>query len=343
MLVRWLSFALLLLVGCIDPVEVDLDKQREHLVVEGYFTNVASLNYVRLSYSQPHSSPYNEFEEKAMVSVTSSEGANYAFAYDKAGYYFPVADSNAIGVTGHTYVLNIMVGSKLYQSKPVVMTEPIPIDAIHFEVDEQTFAFYGVREKQLYSGYSVLVDYQDPASAKNFLRWSFATEYEVATQPDEYVNPSTGLPAPKECCVQCFFEEKLEILKVTDDRLTNGNRVLNQNVLFIPFEKYLGVKNRLTVYQHAITEDAYNYFRILEKQKEATGTVFDPPPAEVKGNMYNEGDERETVIGFFDVSGVSVKQVTIRRTDIDYAFSPFRFADDCQLLRGATRTPPDNW
>ena len=68
MLRRIFIFALVLLMGCIDPVDVDLETQKKHLVVEAYFTNEAKLNYVRLSYSQPHSVPYNEFEEHAFRS-----------------------------------------------------------------------------------------------------------------------------------------------------------------------------------------------------------------------------------------------------------------------------------
>ena len=343
-MLRWLlPFFLLFLISCIDPVDTDLNTQRKHLVVEGYFTNEASLNYVRLSYSQPHSSPYNEFEEKAVVTVTGIEGEWHLFSYDKAGYYYPIGGGEAIGIPGHTYTLNITVGDQLYQSEPVIMKEPIAIDSVHFEISEQTFAFSGEREKQLLPGYNVLVDYTDPAEDKNFLRWSFATQYEVRTQPWDYISPFTGLPAPKDCCVQCFLEEKLERLKVVDDRLTNGKKVLHQNVLFMPFEKYLGVKNKLTLYQHSITKDAYNFFRILEQQKVATGTVFDPPPAEVKGNINSINNANEQVIGFFDVSGVSTKQLTILRHDIDYPVIQFRFPDDCQAIKNATRVIPEGW
>ncbi|MCP2045684.1 DUF4249 domain-containing protein [Pontibacter sp. HSC-36F09] len=344
MLRRLLPFFLLLIfTSCIDPVDTDLSTQRKHLVVEGYFTNEASLNFVRLSYSQPHSSPYNEFEEKAIVTVTSNEGEWYQFFYDKAGYYYPSTFGKATGVPGRTYTLNVTVGDQLYQSESVVMREPIAIDSVQFEVAEQTFAFPGEREQQLLPGYNVLVDYEDPAEEKTFLRWSFATQYEVRTQPQDYIHPFTGLPAPKECCTQCFLEENLEQLKVIDDRLTNGKKVLRQNVLFMPFEKYLGVKNKLTLYQHSISEDAYNFFRILEQQKLATGTVFDPPPAEVKGNITSVNNENEQVIGFFDVSGVSIRQVTILRNDIDYPFAPFRYPDDCEVMKGATRVIPEGW
>ena len=343
MLRRIFIFALVLLMGCIDPVDVDLETQKKHLVVEAYFTNEAKLNYVRLSYSQPHSVPYNEFEEHAFVTISSAEGEVYVFRYDKAGFYYPEAGAMAYGVPGHTYVLNINVGSKTYRSEQIMMNEPLPIDAVHFEVDEQTYAFPGVREKELYTGYNVLVNYKDPAEYKNFLRWSFSTQYEVNTQPWDYIDPMTGLPAPKDCCIQCFLYEKLELLKVADDRLVNGRDVKNKAVLFIPFEKYLGVKNKLTIYQHSITEEAYDFFRILELQKNSTGTVFDPPPAEVKGNIKNAADENDVVLGFFDVSGVSVKQITILRSDITYPAPPFTFPDDCQVLRGATRQIPEGW
>ncbi|NEM99077.1 DUF4249 domain-containing protein [Pontibacter burrus] len=344
MLKRFLSIALVFLMGCIDPVDVDLDTQRKHLVVEAYFTNLSKLNYVRLSYSQPHSVPYNSFEEKALVFITSDEGEYYPFKYDKAGYYCQgYGSEQAYGIPGHTYTLNIHVGGKQYISEPVMLLKALPIDSVHFEVDEQTFAFQGDREKQLLPGYQVLVDYKDPGDRKDYMRWSFETEYEINTQPWDFINPMTGYPDPKECCVQCFLSEKLELLKVADDRLTNGQKVRNKEVLFLPFEKYLGVKNKLTVYQHAISADAFNYFRILEQQKNSTGTVFDPPPAEVKGNMKNASDANEQVIGFFDVSGVSEKKVTILRRDINHNFPFFRFPDDCRMMPGATTRPPLNW
>jgi hypothetical protein len=343
MLRRILVIVLLCLAACIDPLDADLNTQREHLVVEGIFTNEAMLNYVRLSYSQPHTSPYNKFEEKAAVTVVGSTGESFHFLYDKAGYYFAEQGEAARGTIGHSYTLQIAVGDKKYMSKPVKLLAPIPIDSIHFEVDTKTYAFRGDKEAKLYPGYNVLINYNDPPMEKNFLRWTFATTYEVQTQPWEYIHPFTGLPAPKDCCTQCFLEEKLEQFKVIDDRLTDGRQVLNQNVLFIPFEKYLGVKNKLTVYQHTITSEAYNFFRILEQQKGTTGTVFDPPPAEVKGNMYNENDGEERVIGFFDVSGVSVRRITINKEDIPVSFPPFSFPDDCQKLPGATREIPADW
>ncbi len=335
---------LLLMVSCIDPLDFRSSEQGEHLVVEGSFTNDPSLNYVRLSYSKPYADPYTQFVLDAEVYVTSAEGERYRFANDgDDGNYFPVQPLEAAGVVGHTYTLHIEVNGKAYESSPITLKKPVPIDSVRFEVDEQVYSFPGYKERKVWPGYSVQVGYQDPADEKNFLRWTFSSQYEVSTQPRDYLDSLTGLPKPKDCCARCFLTERLNKFKVVTDRLTNGQQVINQEVLFIPFYRYLSKKHKLTVYQHTITEEAYEFFRIMEQQKEATGTVFDPPPAEVHGNVYNVNDEDEQVVGYFDASTVSKQEITILSEEIDYPVPEFRWPDDCRALPGATTEIPKDW
>src|SRR5690606_31777746 len=128
---------------------------------------------------------------------------------------------------------------------------------------------------------------------------------------------------------------------VTDDRLTDGKNVINREILFIPFEKYLQTRYRMQVYQHAITPDAYEFYRIMGQQKESTGTVFDPPPSEIRGNMRSA--QNEQVLGFFDVSGVVMHEIDIRADDIPYPVGTFVHPDDCREFIGATDQRPAGW
>ncbi|GAB3534516.1 hypothetical protein GCM10027443_21780 [Pontibacter brevis] len=82
---------------------------------------------------------------------------------------------------------------------------------------------------------------------------------------------------------------------------------------------------------------------MMEQQRQSTGTVFDPPPAQVKGNMFNVEDEEEQVIGFFDASAVSMKEVIIQAEDIQYPVPPFQWPDDCRTIPGATTGVPAGW
>ncbi|AKD02537.1 DUF4249 domain-containing protein [Pontibacter korlensis] len=335
---------LLLAVGCIDPIDFDHKDQQRHLVIEGSFTNDPEHNYVRLSHAKPYSDQYSEYEKKASVAVYSSDGnEKYEFEYDSATTrYYPIDGAAAYGKPGKTYMLHIDIGDSVYQSPWITMPNPIPVEKVHFEMDEQLYAFKGDREKTRFPGYKVLVDYQDPAGEKNFLRWSFVVNYEVFTQPWYYID-AYGNPKPKDCCAKCLLTEKLDRFKVVDDRLTDGNKVINQEVLFMPFYRYFGVKHGLKVYQYAVTEEAYNFYRIMEQQKEATGTVFDPPPARVVGNMYNVRYKSEQVIGFFDVSAVTTNEITVLRDEINHDFLPYQFPDDCRELPGSTAEFPADW
>lgn len=340
-----LLFALLLLMsGCIDPINIKDKDQQRHLVIEGSFTNDPEHNYVRLSYAKPYNNTYMEYDTAAFVYVSSMDGTTrYEFAYDTAtSRYYPIDGSAAYGEPGKAYMLHVSIGDSVYQSPWITMPRPISVDKLHLEMDEQLYAFKGDRGKTRFPGYKVLVDYQDPAGEKNFLRWSFLVNYEVFTQPWYYIN-EFGVPQPKDCCAKCLIKEKLDKFKVVDDRLTDGNRVINQEVLFIPFYRYFGVKHKLKVYQYTVTEEAYEFYRIMEQQKEATGTVFDPPPARVVGNMYNPHNEHEQVIGFFDVSAVTAKEITVLRDEINHGFLPYQFPDDCLELPGSTTVFPADW
>lgn len=346
MLRKILLLALIVLMGCIDPIGFKFDNEQEYLVVEGNFSNEPGINYLRLTYAQPYSHPFPVFEDLANVIITGNNGERYRFINDKNGYYYPEVPELTYGTIGNTYVLTINAKGKTYQSEPITLQQPIPVKKVHFEVDEQNYAYRGDKDKKIHPGLKIMVDYDDPGEVRNFYRWSFSSVYEVNTQPQDYVEygcRTCPRPAPKRCCSTCWVKENNEAFSIANDRLNNGGKVINQEVLFIPFNQYLQKKHKLKVYQHVVTEDAYNFFRMMEKQKGSTGTVFDPPPSEIKGNMFNIADKEEQVIGLFNVSTVSVKEIIIEPNLIDYPITNFIFPDDCQVIPGATTVRPDNW
>lgn len=351
MLKRLSCLLLIFISGCIDPINFKFDEQVEHLVVEARFTNSPEENYVRLMISQPYDSPYNKFEKNAVVYVSNEEGDFIPFFYAEAGYYYPVEAGH--GTIGETYTLHIEREGKsyqssreIYQSSPVKLLEPVAIDSIYFEYDEQYVVIKGEREKKFMPGYNVMIDYNDPGDETNFYRWSYRNLYEVHTQPQDHMEQgciSCPRPDPKSCCAVCWINEAAEMFTVSNDRLSNGKKVIRRKLFFIPFEKYLNVKYKLSLYQHAITEEAYNFFQAIEQQSGSTGTIFDPPPSEIKGNIYNVNDPNEQVIGIFDASSVAVKEITILGKDIPHELPKFIYPDDCLELENSTTERPEGW
>lgn len=325
--------------GCLDPVEFKFDGPTEHLVVEAKFTNLTGLNYVRLSESKPYDYPFNVNIEDAEVYISGEEGECFSFRHVENGYYLP--DDGLKGIVGNSYTLHIENEGKVYQSGAVTLLPPVPVDSVYFRFDEELHTEKGKKEKRLKPGYRVLVDFTDPAGEQNFYRWSYKSLFEVHTQP--WNNLDRNIPRPKKCCRVCYVRMEEDFFDTVNDRLSDGRKITSTEVFFIPFQKYLNYKYKLELFQYSISEEAFSYFKTIEEQYESTGSIFDPPPSEAKGNIFNTEDKQEQVIGIFDVSGASIKKVTLTFDQIPYYKPPFVFADDCLELENSTTIKPGNW
>ncbi|SDL05216.1 protein of unknown function [Catalinimonas alkaloidigena] len=348
MLKKYCLTAILLLASCISPVSIEFTGQLEHLVVEAEFSNLPNRHYVRLTRSQPFNTGYNVFVDGARVFITSVEGEYYEFqqpTQKSAGYYYAAEGITAI--PGHTYTLHVTTKTQTYQSAPVTVSQTVLLDSIRYEYAEKPFVMEGTSEQVVMPGYMFSVDYQDPAEGKNYYKWSYKLLFEVDTQPELYEDteggPQCPCRAPKPCCSQCWWPEQGYLPKVLSDRLTNGQFVINEQVFFLPFEKYMGVKLRLTLQQHNISEAAYEFFRALEEQKQSTGSVVDPPPSEIKGNIYNVANPDEQVIGFFVASAAAEATTYIVRNDIPYEVEAFQYWDDCREKENSIHYAPAGW
>ena len=80
----------------------------------------------------------------------------------------------------------------------------------------------------------------------------------------------------------------------------------------------LGVKYNILVKQYALNEESYNYWKDHEKINENLGTLYDPQPYVIKGNIYNPEDENEIVLGFFDASSVQGKRIFIKKGEYPF-------------------------
>ena len=67
----------------------------------------------------------------------------------------------------------------------------------------------------------------------------------------------------------------------------------------------------MLVKQYAISQAAYDFWKLQEDQSENAGTLFDPIPAKIPGNISNPDDPGEPVLGFFEASGVSTSRIFI--------------------------------
>jgi hypothetical protein len=67
----------------------------------------------------------------------------------------------------------------------------------------------------------------------------------------------------------------------------------------------------INVKQYALTQQAYEFYEIVQKNTEQTGSFFDPQPSQISGNIKNINNPSELVIGYVSISAQAEKRIFI--------------------------------
>jgi hypothetical protein len=70
------------------------------------------------------------------------------------------------------------------------------------------------------------------------------------------------------------------------------------------------------VNQYVETPEEFAYFEILRKNTEAVGTINDPLPVQLTGNVHRAGNAAEPVLGFVGAHTVQSKRIFIDHTEL---------------------------
>ncbi|HEV9038609.1 MAG TPA: DUF4249 domain-containing protein [Puia sp.] len=73
----------------------------------------------------------------------------------------------------------------------------------------------------------------------------------------------------------------------------------------------LAIGYSILVRQYALTEDAYNYWNLIEKTSQDVGTLFDLQPTQLTGNIHCLTNPSEPIIGYITASSVTQQRLFI--------------------------------
>lgn len=258
------------------------------------------------------------------------------------GRYYTPDDFRA--VVGRTYTLHINTaeGGK-YKSKPETVLSVPKIENIQLRNTRVG------TENPLVDSKDVLLTskFTDTPNERNYYLWRVS--HSIINLITE---PHLAREDPAECCNSCYMPdiEAEKFFAVLSDDLFDG-LATEQPAIHIP-DDGIRFKSRykLQLNQYAITEDAFRFLKLARQQLDLTGSVFDPPPANLRGNMINLNQPDQPVLGYFIAADVSSKIVYINKDDIPLAFRSVsaRIPDDCRnycgrLFEPPSIDPPDDW
>ncbi|WKN45630.1 DUF4249 domain-containing protein [Tunicatimonas pelagia] len=363
------AFLPLLLTTCIDPFDIgDVVNGQPRLVVDGLLTNQPQAHEVRISYSSPTLNTFDrEVVSGADVFIEDENGSQVSLIEDteREGVY--LTPSNFAGTVGVTYTLRVRTAENVsYRSLPEMMRPVAEIDSIYAELDSrQSLSSLGTLLNNWGMQFYVSTGTGTPES--NFYQWKWEETYQFTAplaREDQIIQP---------ICYQSGRQFNQLLIGSSQD--FSQDRIGRQPITFVSKNTYkLQQRYSLLVKQLSLSERAFNFWSDVEVQRDTDGSLFDPPPSQIIGNMVRDDDPEDIVLGYFQVSAVTEQRFFITRAEVPASpggpiggFSscvesseppadgnngessggpddgPPDFCYDCTLIQGTTTERPSFW
>ncbi|MDH6535233.1 DUF4249 domain-containing protein [Parabacteroides sp. 52] len=311
---------LTLLKGCIEPYEPkNVQSTAGVLVVEGMLLEDAP-TVIKLSRTiSLDQSKY--LPVVADVSVLNTQGDRLPIpSSDVEGTY--ILDAFTFEPE-EKYALDIRIGSEHYQSSFEAPIYTPQIDSVGFIYKKEDL------EVDIY------VSTHDAENKLHYYRWLFEEDWEVKTS---FFAEVRWDPEKRDTIAGLTFSDPRNrffcwangrsnaFLLGNSERLSQA--VIKDKVLHtIKYGDYhLSSLYSILVKQYALSDEAYNYFRNLQKNIDEAGSIFAPQPTEMEGNIRNLSNSSEPVIGYFSVVRETRKRLYISATDA-YGMIPHENCD----------------
>lgn len=338
-----LFVVLLAVAACIDRIDLPIRTEEPRLVIDGQITNEAPPYSLSLTYSGVYGGgdgnplPNNRYVAAAQVRIADDQGRSAVFAERGLGVY-QTFDDTFRGQVGRTYSLTVVLSDgKRYVTQPETMPAVPAIDSVSAQL---------IRTDHVATPYLFAygVNTQDPASERNFYRW---TAYGYTSRQSTGVPCSLGSPAI--CFDRCWVPvSSTDIVLFSDDAI-NGKPIRNRRVFLLPV--YSLAPQFVEVQQYGLTRDNYQFWQLYRQQSTRTGTIFDPLPAPIAGNVVNAADPSDRARGYFAVTSVVRWRVRAQNFNVPfYSAVASRIAGqllpqgDCRRTYGPVPvTAPADW
>ncbi|HEY9000141.1 MAG TPA: DUF4249 domain-containing protein [Mucilaginibacter sp.] len=288
----------------------------DHLVVEGNINPGNDSTIIHLTRTLPLSAPPGTLptpELNATVSVESDANSTYPLTAIGNGYYV----SAGLNLnTANNYRLKIITSNnKTYQSDYVPVKNSPPIDSVSFNVQN--------------TGVQVNVSAHDVSNNSRYYRYEYQETWIIHADYDSGLKLIKGVDAygvpsynvvlrdPKDEIYQCWSSDNSSTIVLGSTANLTKDVLANSPVVFIDsHSEKIGVRYSILVKQYVLTKEAFEYYQLLSKNTEKIGSIFDPQPSTLTGNIHNEADPSEQVIGYVTAGTFTQQRVYINKYDL---------------------------
>ncbi len=307
----WL-LALLGLLGtgaCIDQIEleIDPDENPELLVVDGLITVGDGPFTIKIFKTVERGS--NRFEAAAVLEarVENDLGQSEILFQQEPGVFL-LQGETIKGEIGRSYQLFFsLADGRTYQSSVEKLLPVSTIERMYTDVayEEQ----YDENGGQIFRSFAKFEADLNLSSLPEspFMRWEVDRWWSI-TEPYRPLVPAKI----------CYISDppRREGIQLFDGRGITASSWNGQEVTSVQIDFRFYQKSYINVFLYSLTPDAFDYWSRVDRVINQTGTIFDSPPAAVRGNVINEDAPFEPVMGYFGASAVDSFFHPVQRQDL---------------------------
>ncbi|MEO0553903.1 MAG: DUF4249 domain-containing protein [Bacteroidota bacterium] len=326
---------LLPLSACIERLDVSVVPEDSFVLVSANVTDdqAANVNISILSGEQ------ETLVNGASVMIIDNLGNEFTLDHQGSGEY---TTENSIGVVGRSYSLKIALDNGSTYSSTFEEIVPVP-EVDTFFIDTATeVVLNDSGNEEIVERWQILVRTQTINEEGTYLRWKYTGLAQVFYNADL---PCWFNHDGPENFLNVFGSDELRAGEAIDHTLI----ILGSNGIYENYNLFLR--------QMSLNPNAFRYWSSIQQQRENTVGFFEEQPANIVGNIQNDTNPDEVVLGYFTVSSVARKTFVFNKFKIpillDNAALDIWPADcfegppplscfDCRAVGGVSAVPP-NW
>ncbi len=310
-----LTLSILLVVlsnGCIEPFEPDVEESDEVIVINGRLTDTQGIQTISISRSSPYNNPQLRPVSGCVVRVEDETGNGITFMENSNGIYQSDLEPDFLTV-GKAYKLMVYTPeNEVYESEYDSLLACAPIDSLSYRLEVQGTSnpdinYYGIR---------FYLDMKGSTQESSSYMWNFEETWAyLAYYPIEYIWDGYVLQPfiPRKFGLEvCYLTKSLKNYEVGSSGTMSSNEIRQQPLYFVSNQTpRLAARYSLLVAQQSLSDGAFLYWDRMKAQSGDTGSLYETQPSRTTGNISNINNPEEKVLGYFFVSQVKEKRITV--------------------------------
>jgi hypothetical protein len=289
-----------LLLGCKKPYNPPaISSPNSYLVVEGVINSGSDSTFIKLSRTVNIAAANATTPlSGAVVTVQGDQNTSYPLREATPGTY--VSAGLNLDNT-HSYRLNINTGAEQYASDYVPVLNSPPIDSVGYTFTANSLNIYS--------------NTHDATNTVNYYRWDYQETWIYRSIYDSgfISNGDTVLArTPAQQIYTCWPSDTSSTIILNSSAKLSRAVILDNPIVSLPSNSdKIGYEYSILVRQYALTAGAYIFWQNIKQNSEQLGSIFDPQPSQINGNIHSVSNLNEPVIGYISVGSTTSKRIFI--------------------------------